>query len=350
MPGGGRGLPELTARRRLSRIAIICPTRASFHIGSEAETGLGGIEAANIALAVGLSGLGHDVTLYSATDRLREAHGVSNRPLSDVRLDDVDAVISSNDAGWFGKAAPSIRKVVWMHNPLPLEKALRRRQVLPILRHRPMAVFVGEVLMQRTSRLYPFRQRHQIGLGVDPLFLGKEADGPRANHFVFASQRQRGLAQVLRAWSAHGALLPPGAELHVFGTLASDMAMSDERAAQERVRFHGRVLKTELSAFYRTARAMLIPGAEDETFCLAAAEAQCMGLPVITLGIGSLRERVQDGQNGVMCRDHAAMIVAAARICRDTDLAGRLSAGALRQRALLGWPRVVETWNALLAG
>jgi glycosyltransferase involved in cell wall biosynthesis len=333
----------------LSRIALICPTRTRFHVDSEAEQGLGGIEGANIALGHALSRLGHEVVLHSRADAPRRSGALLNLPLEALEPGVFDVLIASNDARWLKGARDGARSVAWIHNPLSIEKAVRRGQFPPLLRLRPDAVFVGRKLMEGTSRLLPYGRRTVIGLGVDARFLAPREPGPREDAFVFASQRQRGLAPLLAAWRAAGRRRPPDAAFHVFGTERREMGMTESEAGLAGIVFHGRVTKDALLEAYAKARAMLIPGAMDETFCLAAAEAQCLGLPVVTMGIGSLSERVTDGVDGVLCGDHGAMVESALRLAADPALFARLSAGASAQRDRLRWDGVAAEWEALLA-
>ena len=93
---------------------------------------------------------------------------------------------------------------------------------------------------------------------------------------------------------------------------------------------------------------MIYPGALDETFCIAAAEAQAMGLPVITLGIGSLSERVQHGINGMICKDYRELGFQACRIAEDEELWSLLHKGAISTASLLTWPRTAKLWEALM--
>ncbi len=340
---------------RLSQIALICPTRTAFHIDSELETGLGGIEGANIALAKALASLGHEVVLYSRTDAERTSGTVRNVPISALDrpftgADQYEVVISSNDARYLAFGGQAALKIMWFHNPLAIEKAIRRRQIIPMFRHRPIGVFVGAGLLQRTTSLFPLSRRIEIGLGVDDVFLTADVSAPRQNRFVYASQSHRGLFPLMGAWQRALDRLPADAELHVFGTDVDHAGMSAEQLETARIVFHGRVLKTSLVSAYASARAMLVPGAEDETFCLAAAEAQAMGVPVITMGIGSLAERVQHGVNGLICNSHGHMIAEACRLIEQSAVATKLSEGALALRASLGWPGVALAWQNLITG
>jgi glycosyltransferase involved in cell wall biosynthesis len=107
-------------------------------------------------------------------------------------------------------------------------------------------------------------------------------------------------------------------------------------------------LKSELADFYATATAMIYPGALDETFCIAAAEAQAMGLPVITLGIGSLSERVQQGINGIVCKTYRDLGLHACRVADDEELWKLLHKGAISTAKLLTWQRTAKLWEALM--
>src|SRR5438067_133829 len=61
---------------------------------------------------------------------------------------------------------------------------------------------------------------------------------------------------------------------------------------------HDPVGREELAAVLRRTRALLYRGDPGETFCLAVAEAQAMGVPAIVQPLGSLGERVNDGVSG----------------------------------------------------
>ena len=53
-----------------------------------------------------------------------------------------------------------------------------------------------------------------------------------------------------------------------------------------------------------SSRMFLVPGHEAELFCLAAEEARELCLPIITLGIGSLSERVIHGETGFIAKNN----------------------------------------------
>jgi glycosyltransferase involved in cell wall biosynthesis len=328
------------------RIVIACPSRARFHILSEQSVGLGGVETACIELATALAARGHAVTLLSPTDEPQSVGGVKNVGLDAIGRINDDVLILANDATLFRRSHYPWN-VMWIHNPLALEKAVRKGHMVPIIRHRPHAVFVGPLAEQVCSRLYPFASRNAIPLGISRPFLSSRLDRSRSPIFVWASQPQRGLKQTVQAW-LRAVPCMPGASFHIFDAGPEWTGLTDAQIRDASIVLHPRRTKANLAAFYETASAMIYPGALDETFCLAAAEAQCAGLPVITLGIGSLSERVQHGTNGLICRHMNDLSETIIAVFKDPGLLAHLREGALAQRPLMTWARVATLWESLL--
>jgi glycosyltransferase involved in cell wall biosynthesis len=330
------------------KIVVACPTKAEFTIEALADSRLGGLETANAELSRALADRGHRVILATRTLDTFERSGVTTVRLDTIGQQSCDVLISSNDARIFDHAKPGTRKLLWLHNPLAFEKSIRKHQLPALVRHRPEAVFVGTFAEKDMTSLYPFRSRNVIPHGISGLFLNRNLELPREKHFVWASQRQRGLKETLDTWTRHVAPRIRDASFHIFGSLAQDLGLTDVQAAESRIVFHGSKLKSELADFYATAKAMIYPGALDETFCIAAAEAQAMGLPVITLGIGSLSERVQHGINGIICRNFRELGLQACRIAEDDELWNLLHNGAVSTAKLLTWQRTAKLWEALI--
>ncbi len=66
------------------------------------------------------------------------------------------------------------------------------------------------------------------------------------------------------------------------------------------------VPKVQLSQELRASRVMLYRGDINETFCLAVGEAQAMGVPAVVGKLGSVVERVIDGETGFVAEDEEA--------------------------------------------
>ena len=326
------------------KITIAPPSHSHLIDGDGLDGALGGIETACLELGDALVTRGHDVSIMGAC-----APGRKVRPLPWTQLGEShgDALISCNDARMLGMGNYRTR-IFWSHNPLAVEKAFRKKQLGPIWSARPHAVFGSRDAMQAISSILTFRTRTVIPLGVVSLFDAVRVDRPRDLNFAFVSQSQRGLAPTCRVWAAQVHPEVPSATLHVFGSTPEQALIAPKAAADARILFHHRTAKHDLAQFYETATGLICIGAMDETFCLAAAEAQCAGLPVLTLGIGALSERVSHGINGLQAESYDALAGDVIGLCRDAELTSLLRAGALQMRGQFTWARSAKLWENYL--
>ena len=130
---------------------------------------------------------------------------------------------------------------------------------------------------------------------------------------IFTSNPLRGLAWLLDLWEGRIQPRVPAAELHLYcgpavygavgdakaGAMAAVLARADGLAAKG-VRRHAPLPREPLAAALEEARVMLYRGDEGETFCLAVAEAQALGLPAVVQNLGAVAERVIDGVTGAV--------------------------------------------------
>jgi glycosyltransferase involved in cell wall biosynthesis len=225
-------------------------------------------------------------------------------------------------------------------------------------RHRPVAVFIGSEQARLASRMLPFRGRGVIPYGLPPSVLVAAAEDVAAEagavvagrEAIFTSQAYRGLARVIRMWRECVAPAVPGARLTAYVGAGDVAAYRAKAAGEASIRVLGRVGNDEMLGVLRGARVLLAPGHRSETFCLAAAEAIAMGVPVVTLGIGSLKERVVDGRTGFVCRDWGAMAARTRDLLTEDALWAEMRAAGLATRAGNGWDRAAVEWEAFADG
>jgi glycosyltransferase involved in cell wall biosynthesis len=115
------------------------------------------------------------------------------------------------------------------------------------------------------------------------------------------------------------------------------------------VRRHLPVGREALAAALAGARVMLYRGDPGETFCLALAEAQAMGVPAVVTPLGSVGERVVDGVTGCVAAGEDAFVAAAVAALRDDALWRRWHLAALARQSGLSWNAVAARFEALMA-
>jgi glycosyltransferase involved in cell wall biosynthesis len=108
-------------------------------------------------------------------------------------------------------------------------------------------------------------------------------------------------------------------------------------------RYHGKLVRTEVSALLRGMDAML-SGEKDAGWSNPTAEAMACGVPVACTEAGTTDFAI-DGESALVAPvgDAPALAAAAERLWRDPALAERLASGGLERIATLGWPDVART-------
>jgi glycosyltransferase involved in cell wall biosynthesis len=106
----------------------------------------------------------------------------------------------------------------------------------------------------------------------------------------------------------------------------------------------GRLPRHELINHLKEKRLVVIPGHKDETFCLSALESLCLGIPVITFGFGSLKERVQNDFNGFIVNDDKEFAQKIDILLKDNTIWQEMSKNALLSRNNASWAEKADIW------
>jgi len=114
------------------------------------------------------------------------------------------------------------------------------------------------------------------------------------------------------------------------------------------VRRFAPVGREALATALPAARVMLYRGDPGETFCLALAEAQAMGVPAVVKPLGSTAERVVDGVTGRVAKDDDAFVAAAIALLSDDRLWRSCHLAALERQRGLSWDAVGARFEALM--
>ncbi len=318
------------------------------------EQPCGGVEIATAMLVRALARAGHGVTVLAGTAPAEtDGDGVLWAPEARGPA----GLVIANRAPKLFAALPRAPRVLWLHNPA---RYLRKpRHAWPLLWAGGRIVVLGPSHRATLPRVFAGRAV-EIPLAVSPPFDGGGAEHaappPRA---VFASNPLRNLDALLAIWAARILPAVPGATLHVFagsGVYGDDAKLAGraapvlERASHTPgVVLRGPQPRSELARAYAGARAMLYLGDPGETFCLAVAEAQAMGLPCVLGDEGAVAERVRDGVTGIVAADHDRFAEAAIRLLRDDAAWSAMHRAALADPRPPGWAEVAARFVALAA-
>jgi hypothetical protein len=127
------------------KILFYCPFK--FDSTSYKKRFLGGIETLNLDLSIELAKKGYKIYLATLCNKIKTHKNFTNIPIWKLNTQNeyknFDLIISSNDSIIFNKFKKS-KKILWMHNKLSIEKAFRKKKLIPILRNNITTIFVSK--------------------------------------------------------------------------------------------------------------------------------------------------------------------------------------------------------------
>jgi glycosyltransferase involved in cell wall biosynthesis len=322
---------------------------------------LGGVESSVTFLVRELAKRGHTVSVHNRCEQAMSCDGVDWVQLSDGLPDVADLYIANRANQLIGLMPKARKSVFWIHNPAGY--LLKWRYLSKLWRHRPTVVFIGDVHATTLPGWTPDGGRKVIPYGIPDMFRNAEvassAPAPRA---VFTSNPLRSLDWLLNLWDTSIRPRSPDAELHIFSGPATYGDIGQAKAAEMEKVFdkarglsdtgvilRGPVPKNELIEELRQARVMLYRGDENETFCLAVGEAQALGVPSIVQPIGSVTERVIDGETGYVAATDNAFADAAVKLLGDDDLWQAQHIKALEKQRSWGWPEAALSFEEMVS-
>ena len=288
---------------------ILFHCTSKFSLNSKNINSLGGIETLNLELSKNLSLKGYNVYLSTICKKIIKKKKLINLPIKILKknnkLYDFDYVISSNDPNIFDLFKSS-KKILWMHNTLAIEKAIRKKKILSIFRNKITTVFVSDYLKKITSKLYLFDKRIVIPNFLTNVFKKKKFNFKRNTNFVWSVQREVGLEETIKIWISSIYPINKNTKLFIFGIEKIKFKKLINFYKKYNIFFFGRVKKEKLRKVYNQSLAMICLG-YDETFCLNAIEANACGLPVITFGKTALKELIKNNYNGLIVKDYKSL-------------------------------------------
>ena len=284
-------------------ILLSCPSK--FSLVSKNLKKLGGIESLNLELAKTLSKENINVTLATDCKKTIIKNKITNIPIDKLKTNSknfsFDSIVSSNDTSLYSYFKKS-KKILWLHNKLQIEKAIRKKNFFPINYHRPHVVFVSNYLSNFTSSFLLFKKRFVISNFLSNFFIVKKMNFDRKKIFVWSVQRDKGLSELIEIWINKIYQRDKSVKLYIFGVNNKISKSKNTFLKSKNIFFFGRVSKSKLKSTYLNSLAMICLG-YDETFCLNALEANSCGLPIITFGKTALKDYSISNYNSIIAKN-----------------------------------------------
>ena len=170
---------------------------------------------------------------------------------------------------------------------------------------------------------------------VDPLFLQTKLDENLIdNNAIFTSRSDRNLDILINIWREN--IFPKNQSIKLYTT------PSDLIDGQYNIFARNFGDKTTMVNDLLKSKVLLVPGHKGELYCIAAEEARELCIPIITLGIGSLSERVHHGVTGFIAKNNEEFGYYTLKLFNDINLWKKLRNNLLNLRGTKKWSMVAS--------
>ncbi len=285
-------------------ILFYCPF--IFNLNSKNLLTLGGIESLNYELCNELAKKKLNIYLATYTNREIKKNNLINIPIKKIlnknNMLKIDIIISSNEPKIFN-IFKSAKKILWLHNTLSIEKSIRKKKIISILRNKISAVFVSKYLKEKTSKLFFFNKKIIINNFLSRKFIIKNLNYKRKQIIVWSVQREKGLNKTLQMWIENVYPKNSKLNLYILGIDKKKFNNKEKKLRKYNIFFLGRKPKNQLKRIYSKSLAMICLG-YDETFCLNALEANACGLPLVTFAKTALKNYSKNNFNSYIVENY----------------------------------------------
>ena len=253
-----------------------------------------------------------------------------------------DFLISMSDINLFPNY--KCKKYLWSHSVQTIEKFIRKGQLIPFLKHKPKIILEGDYHYKNRSWMTSCFGKDILKISADDDFINTTIDVHNIpkNNVIFNTRPDRNLKVVLEAWKTIKKKVN-NATLYINPPYE---LTKEEIDLDIRIRHKGS--KFDLIEDLKNSKLMLNPGHKGEVFCLVAEEARTMCLPIVTMGIGSLHERVIDNVTGYICSDLDQLISKSVSILKDDKLYLTLKSNLYEKRKTRTYKEVAYDFLKIL--
>ena len=296
---------------------------------------LRGAESILINISKALKKLNHQITIINNCPSSQIINGIKWVNInSKIKAENYDLVISNGDCRLF-KFATSKRNILFSHSVQNIEKFIRKKQLFAFLKYKPKICFLSEYhQVNRSKLLYPFGSIN-LKWSVDDIFIEtKISTDVNKNQAIFTSDKDRNLDLLIDIWK--NLIFTKNQKLRLL--------VNDRGANSEKTGIFTRIKgdQQKLIEDLKNSRLYLIPGHKAELFCLAAEEAKELCVPIVTLGIGCLAERVEHGKSGFIAKNKYEFANFALELFNNDSLWFQMRNFLLENRGKNNWIKVAK--------
>ena len=291
---------------------------------------LRGAETILINLTENLKMLGHDVSVFNNCSDDIDNNSSNWFNIKNVNKQmNFDIAVANADMRLLDTITAA-KKFTISYSLQSIEKFLRKGQLISYFKNKPTILLIGKYHMKNRSKLLSLFGSKIIDIAIDDLFLNaKLTNNIDSNLAIFTSRPDRNLEILIKIWSEN--ILPNLKNAKLLTTPSETISQSSN------VIFRKMDSQENLIHDLLRSKVFLVPGHKAELFCLAAEEARELCLPIVTLGIGSLSERVTHEKTGFIAKNNKDFANYTIELFKNKDLWNSIRANLINLRGSSNW-------------
>ena len=327
------------------KICFLDKTIFEYDFSNKYSPLLRGAETILINLSKSISLLGHEVFVFNNCRKNIKNNNYHWNSINQLinKNNYFDVAITNADANLLNLVNAK-KKIVLSYSLQPIEKFLRKKQLFSYIKHRPKIFLLGEYHKKKRSIFLSLFGSEIYTPGIDDIFLESKIKFPKhSNQAIFASRSDRNLNILLEIWNNYILTKSTNYKLLITPNNEDANFLKKKNIYFRKMDQQGNLIKDLLSS-----KMMLVPGHKAELFCLAAEEARELCLPIITLGIGSLKERVEHGKTGFIAKNYSEFAQYTLDLFKQDDLYNNLVKNLLELRGSKSWLNAAKNFLKII--
>ena len=301
-----------------------------------------GTETSLILLSEQFIRMGINVDYCNTIQKKNKVNGVNyfnkNKIIKNKQY---DLAIVISDANEFRRVS-SVKKAVFSNSNQPIEKFIRKKQLFPFLKYKPTLITLCDYQYKKRSFFTSFYGKKTIPITVDPKFLNIEVDQNflPEKKVVYNIRSNRNLDRLIKIWCDK--IFPFNEDFKLYIT----PNLIDYKDFHKKNNIFLRTIgsRSEMIDEMKNYRALTYLGHKSDIFTLTAEEAIKMCLPVITFGIGSLKERVTHNETGFIAKNDQEFADYTIKLLNDDDFYLDLKSKMKNKRKENNWEFIANKW------
>jgi len=328
------------------KICFIDNTNFKYSFNDKNNPLLRGAETTLINLSYNLSLIDNEVDVYNNCSKSFYSNNYKWQNISVLEKSNnlFDVAIANGDINLLNNVNAK-KKFAISYSIQTIEKFIRKNQLLTYLRNKPKIILIGDYHKTKRNILTRIWGHDFLELSIDDNFINTEVNFNNqelSNQAIFTSRPDRNGKKLIEIW--RDKIFPFRNNIKLLFTPSIDV----QNLNSFNIFYRKMKDQVELINDLKNSRVMLLPGHKAELFCLAAEEARELCLPIVTLGIGSLKERVIHNETGFIAQNDTQFAKYTLDLFNDDDLCIQLKKNLYKLRNHRCWAKSAKKFLGVL--